>query len=304
MAQATGQGTPARGVSDNIRGAGFMLVAMAAFSMGDACMKSVAEHLPLYQAVTLRGLVTVPLLLMIARMTGGLNLPVLLASWRVVGVRTLGEIAATLTFFYALVHMPLGALSAILQSAPLAVTAGAALFMGEKVGWRRGLAIGTGFVGVLLIVQPGADGPNPAALVALVSVGFIVLRDLSTRRLPVNVPSVGVALIASVAVMVVGGVMSAGTPWQPVPLTIAPLIVLAAIFVNIGYIFIIRVMRVGEVAFTTPFRYTALVWAMGLGWLIWGEVPRALTLVGAAIIVASGLFVLLREAQLGRRPAR
>ena len=288
-------------LSDNLRGAGFMLVAMAAFILGDACMKTVAGHLPLYQAVTLRGLVTVPLLVLLARMTGGLNLERMRGSWRVVWLRTAGEIGATLTFFYALVHLPLGALSAILQSAPLAVTAGAALFMGEKVGWRRGLAIAIGFLGVLLIVQPGAEGLNIAALVALVSVGFIVLRDLSTRRLPADVPSIPVALVAAIAVTGLGAMLSLRTPWQPVPLAIVPVILAAAVLVNIGYIFIIRVMRVGEVAFTTPFRYTSLVWAMLLGWVFWDEVPRPGTLVGAAIVVASGLFVLLREAQIGRR---
>ncbi|GGE16155.1 Permease of the drug/metabolite transporter (DMT) superfamily [Gemmobacter megaterium] len=300
MVQPVGAGRSAAPVSDNIKGAGFMLVAMAAFILGDACMKVVIGHIPLYQAVTLRGVVTVPLLLVLGRLFGGINLTRLRDSWRVISLRTAGEIGATLTFFYALVNMPLGALSAILQSAPLAVTAGAALFMGEKVGWRRGLAIVVGFAGVLLIVQPGTEGLNMAAVVALISVGFIVVRDLSTRRLPADVPSVGVALVASVAVMATGAVLSLGTPWQPVPLAVLPILVLAAVLVNIGYIFIIRVMRVGEVGFTTPFRYTALVWAMALGWLIWGEVPRPTTLVGAAIVVASGLFVLLREAQLGR----
>lgn len=288
-------------LADNLKGAGFMLVAMAAFVLGDACMKTVAGHVPLYQAVTLRGLITVPLLVMLGVVTGGLSLARMRGAWPVIGLRTIGEIGATLTFFYALVHLPLGALSAILQSAPLAVTAGAALFMGEKVGWRRGLAIAIGFLGVLLIVQPGPDGLNVAAVVALVSVGFIVLRDLSTRRLPVDVPSIPVALVAAVAVMTVGGALSLNTPWQPVPLSVVPIIVAAAVLVNIGYIFIIRVMRVGEVGFTTPFRYTALVWAMLLGWMLWDEVPRATTLLGAAVVVASGLFVLLREAQLGRR---
>lgn len=288
-------------LSDNLKGAGFMLVAMAAFILGDACMKTVVGHLPLYQAITLRGLITVPLLVLLGVMTGGLSLARMRGSWSIVWLRTAGEIGATLTFFYALVHLPLGALSAIMQSAPLAVTAGAALFMGEKVGWRRGLAIAIGFLGVLLIVQPGADGLNIAAVIALVSVGFIVLRDLSTRRLPADVPSVLVALVAAVAVMVLGGVLSLNTPWQPVPMAIVPVIVAAAVLVNIGYIFIIRVMRVGEVGFTTPFRYTALVWAMLLGWVFWDEVPRPSTLVGAAIVVASGLFVLLREAQVSRR---
>lgn len=300
MGQAIGPGPAAALRSDNLKGAGFMLVAMAAFTLGDACMKTVAEHIPLYQGVTLRGLVTIPLLVLLGRFLGGMHLGRLAASWRIVTLRTAGEIAATLTFFYALVNMPLGALSAILQSAPLAVTGAAALFMGEKVGWRRGLAIAIGFLGVLLIVQPGPEGLNIAALVALVSVAFIVVRDLSTRRLPPDVPSVGVALVASIAITLMGAVLSLETPWQPVPLVAVPLIVAAAVLVNTGYIFIIRVMRLGEVGFTTPFRYSALVWAMLLGWVIWGEVPQPATLLGAGIVVASGLFVLLREARLGR----
>lgn len=288
-------------ISDNLRGAGFMVVAMAAFTMGDACMKFVASHMPLYQAVTLRGLMTLPLLALIGHWTGGLDFRGTFKAGRLVALRTVGEILATLTFFVALINLPFATLSSIMQAVPLAVTAGAALVFKEPIGWRRLLAIIVGFLGVLLIVRPGPEGVNAYALVALVSVGFVVLRDLSTRRLPADVPSVTVALFAAAAVTIACAILSLGEPWKPVPMIALPMIGAASCFVITGYIFIIRVMRVGEVGFTTPFRYTALVWAVILGWLVFGEWPDALTFVGAGIVVASGLFTVIREAHLRRR---
>lgn len=290
-------------MSDNLRGAGFMVIAMTAFTLGDACMKGVASQMPLYQAVTLRGLVTLPLLVLIAQFTGGLDLRATLGAGRTVWLRVLGEVASTITFFIALVQMPLAVLSSILQALPLAVTAGAALFLGERVGWRRVAAICVGFLGVLLIVRPGPDGINVYALVALASVAFVVLRDLATRRLPASVPSTTMAFLSALSVTVVGAVLSLGEPWQPVPQSGYVLLPLAGVFVVTGYIFIIRVMRVGEVSFTTPFRYTSLLVALVLGWVFFGEWPDGVTLLGAAIVVASGLFTLLREARLRRSRA-
>lgn len=287
-------------MSDNLRGAGFMVIAMTAFTLGDACMKGVAAQMPLYQAVTLRGLVTLPLLVLIAQFTGGLDLRATLRAGRTVWLRVLGEVASTITFFIALVQMPLAVLSSILQALPLAVTAGAALFLGERVGWRRVAAICVGFLGVLLIVRPGPDGINIYALVALASVAFVVLRDLATRRLPASVPSTTMAFLSALSVTVVGAVLSLAEPWQPVPQSGYVLLPLAGVFVVTGYIFIIRVMRVGEVSFTTPFRYTSLLVALVLGWVFFGEWPDGITLLGAAIVVASGLFTLLREARLRR----
>lgn len=294
----------AREISDNMRGAAFMVIAMAAFTAGDATMKTVAGQMPLYQAVTLRGLLTIPGLALIGHFTGGLRFARVMGAWRLVGLRSLAEIFATLTFFLALINLPFATLSAVMQALPIFVTLGAAVFFGEKVGWRRVLAIAVGFAGVLIIIRPGPEGVNIWALMALASVAFVVMRDLSTRRLPRDVPSVTVALFAAIGVTIVCGVLSLDQPWAEVPGGAVPLIALAAVFVVIGYVFVIRVMRVGEVSVTTPFRYTALVWAVILGWLVFGEVPDGWTMVGAAIVVASGLFTLWRERQVNRRAGR
>lgn len=287
--------------SDNLRGAGFMMLSMAAFVLGDACIKAVAPLLPLYQAVTLRGLLTVPALALIAHLTGGLRVSLVWQARGLVGLRAMAEVAATVTFFAALLNLPLATVSAIMQSAPLAVTLGAALVFRERIGWRRLLAISLGFLGVLVIVRPGPEGFNIWAGVSLLTVLAVVVRDLATRRLPAGVPSVTVALVSAVAVAVVAAVLSLAEPWQPVSLEAALLIVAATVFVVVGYIFIIRVMRVGEVGVTAPFRYSALVWAVVLGWVLFAELPDLWTMVGASIVVGSGLFTLAREHRLRKR---
>lgn len=288
----------APGQSDNLKGAGFMLLAMATFTLSDACMKAVAEMMPLYQAVTLRGCVTLPILLLIGHFTGGLQFRRVYEERRLVGIRTFAEAAASVAFFLGLTALPLAIVTAILQATPLAVTAAAALIWGEKVGWRRLSAIIAGFCGVLLIVRPGSEGFNVAALWVLLSVCFVVMRDMSTRKLPKDIPSATVAFLAACGVMSVCFVISLREPWVAVPLPAMPIIVLSSVGVVAGYIAVIRAMRSGEVSFITPFRYSALLWALLLGWVAFGHFPDWITLLGACIVAASGIFTILRERRL------
>ncbi|MFZ8942899.1 MAG: EamA family transporter, partial [Gemmobacter sp.] len=191
----------------------------------------------------------------------------------------------------------------IMQSLPLAITLAAALFLRERVGWRRMGAILVGFAGVLIIIRPGAESFNIWSLIALLSVAIVVVRDLASRRLPPDVPSVTVALIGAVGVTVLSAVLSTATPWQPVPAREGALILVAAGAVVVGYIFIVRVMRVGEVGVTVPFRYSALIWAALLGWVFFAEVPDLWTVAGGVLVVGSGLFTLARERALARAAA-
>ncbi|SPH25097.1 Riboflavin transporter [Defluviimonas aquaemixtae] len=286
--------------SDTARGAVYMTLAMAAFTLNDTCMKAVTADLPLYQTITLRGLVTLIALALIAQRRGGLHLGMARGDARLLGWRTLGEVAATLTFLTALRHMPLANLSAIMQSLPLAVTLTAALVLAEPVGWRRMAAIGTGFVGVLMIVRPGTEGFDTWSLVALASVGFVILRDLSTRRLSSEVPSVTVAFLAAASVTLTGAALSPLEGWVAVRPVSAALILAAGGFLIVGYLSVVMAMRVGDIATVAPFRYTALIFAVGLGWLAFGHLPGPMTLAGASIIVASGIYTFYRERLRGR----
>lgn len=286
--------------SDNLRGALCMSLAMAAFTLNDSCMKAVTAELPLAQAMLLRGLLAVAALAVIGWRRGRLRFSFGAGDVRLLSFRAVGEVAATLTFLAALRHMPLANISAIMQALPLAVTLTAALVMREPVGWRRFAAIGVGFGGVLMIVRPGSAGFDIWSLVALTSVGFVVLRDLATRRLSSEVPSVSVAFLAAVSVTGMAAMLVPFGGWVTVRPALAVLIVAAAAFLIAGYLLVVMAMRVGEVGLVAPFRYTALLFAIVLGWAAFGELPDGLTLAGAAVIVGTGIYTFYRERRLGR----
>lgn len=290
-------------LSDNARGALYMSVAMTAFTANDACMKAVTQALPLYQAMFLRGVLATLALLAIGWHMAGLRFGMEPSDRKWLVLRTLGEVGGTLTFLSALRHMPLANLSAILQFLPLAVTLAAALLLCEPVGWRRLTAIVVGFVGVLLIVRPGTEGFDRWSLVGIASVAFVVLRDLTTRRMSSALPSVTVALTASVSVTLVGALLLPFGGWVRVGAAEAVLIVMAATCLIAGYLLIVMAMRVGEISLVAPFRYTALIAAIGLGWAAFGQFPDALTLVGAGIVIATGIYSFYRERRLGRLAA-
>jgi len=289
-------------ISENLRGAALMMVAMAGFTLNDTCMKLVTESLPLFQAIFLRGALTLAMLIPLAWAMGGLRFRLARRDAGLLALRTAGEIGATVLFLTALMHMPLANITAILQSLPLAVTLAAALFLGEPVGWRRFLAILAGFAGVLMIVRPGGADFNAWALGALGAVACVVLRDLSTRRMSAALPSVTVAVYAAAAVMLLGAVVSPVQGWAPVGRAELGLLAGAAVFIVLGYLFIVSAARTGDIGVVAPFRYTALIWALGLGWAAFGDFPDTLTLTGAGVVVATGIYTYYRERRLARAP--
>jgi drug/metabolite transporter (DMT)-like permease len=290
-------------VSDNTRGIVFMAVAMAAFTLNDSFMKAATQILPLSQAIVIRGAMTLVALLLLARAMGIRRLHVANHDRSLLLWRTLAELGGTITFLLALRQMPLANLSAIMQSLPLAVTLGAAIALREPVGWRRMTAIGIGFAGVMLIVRPGTEGFNIWSVLALVSVAFVVVRDLATRQFSSELPSVTIAVYTSVGVLLMGLAGLGLEDWGRVPANALAMLAGASSGLILGYLFIVKAMRVGNVAIVAPFRYSALIWALLIGWLVFDEIPRGLTLLGAAIIVATGLYAYLREHRLNRRIA-
>jgi S-adenosylmethionine uptake transporter len=194
--------------------------------------------------------------------------------------------------------MPIANATAILLVMPLAVTLAGAVFLGERVGWRRYTAIIVGFAGVLVIVRPGGAGFNAYALSALAAVGFLVVRDLVTRRFATGVPSVFVALATAVAITVLGALVTLFGRWVPLAGADALVLAAAAVCLVVGYLFGVMTMRVGEIGFVSPFRYTVLIWALLLGAVVFGEIPDALTFVGSVLVVGTGLYTFHRE----RRP--
>lgn len=281
--------------SPNHRGAALMTAAMAGFACSDACMKLLGETLPLFQALFLRGCGTTLGLLALTLWAGQGRLSLGARSWGLIGARAVAEMGAAWFFITALFQMPLGNVSAILQSLPLAVTLAGWLVLGEPVGRARLLAILVGFGGVLLIVRPGAEGFGWPALYALLSVACVTVRDLIARRLPRETPSLLVAAVTAAAVAGFGGVGSLFVDWAPVDGRTALLLLGAAGFVMVAYVASVAAMRVGELAVVAPFRYMSLLVSILLGAAVFGTFPDGLTLLGAGVVVATGLFTLLRE---------
>jgi drug/metabolite transporter (DMT)-like permease len=282
-------------LSPNIRGSLLMAVSMAAFTMTDTITKVVSSEMNIGQVMLVRGLFAILLVAALAWYQGALR-PLRTLMLRPVALRVMGEIGGTISFMTALVHLPLANTSAILQALPLAITLGAAVILGEPVGWRRWSAIVAGFIGVLIIVRPGLAGFNQFALLALVSVAFCALRDLATRRIPAKIPSLFVTLLTTVTVTAAGGAILVPLGgWTPPSASALGLQTLAAVLLLIGYQCIISALRSGDISAVAPFRYSALLWAMLLGYLAFGDVPDAMMVLGASIIVASGLYAFYRE---------
>lgn len=291
-------------ISYNLRAALFMVIAMAGFTTNDSIVKLLLETMGVGQVLLLRGLFATLMIFALAWHRGALARPRQLLN-PTMALRSLCEVSATVCFLAALVHMPLANASAVLQALPLAVTMGAALFFGEEVGWRRWLAIVFGFAGVMIIVQPGLDGFSAYSLLALGSVIFAAGRDLITRHIPGEVPTLLVSTSTALMVALCGGVLTAVSgDWTPVSAEPLGLLLLASMLLLVGYQSIILAMRQGDISFVAPFRYTALIWALALGYLVFGEVPGPAMIVGASFVVLSGLYAFYRERAVGKgRPA-
>lgn len=281
-------------ISQPLRGIGAMVASQFAFILNDTLIKLVSDNLPMGEILFLRGLFASLLIGAFAMAMGSLRgVPRLFSP--AVGLRTIGELGGTFFYVLALFSMPIANVTIIFQATPLVATAGAALVLGEAVGWRRWTAIVIGFLGVLLVVRPGASGFDAYGLLVLVSVLFVSLRDLSTRAMPESVPTVLLTLVTALAVTAMGGVMGVGELWLwPSPLELLELAG-AASLLAVGYFSIIAAMRIGEMSVTAPFRYVVVAFSIGLGFFVWGDLPDRMTVLGTAIIVSTGIYTFYRE---------
>jgi len=281
--------------SNNLLGAALMALTMLCFVSNDALMKLMFQSVSVEQGIFVRGLLAVPLIAIIAYMRKSLFVKLSRRDLAIVIARSLAELAATVFFLTALSQMPLANITAILQALPLTVTMFAAVFFGEPVGWRRWTAILIGFIGVLIVIRPGTEGFNNYAVLAVICVGFVTVRDAMTRRLNASVPSLYVALLSSIPICLYGGVVTLFTGWSPVTPTMWGVFLLTAFAVMGGYLFSVMAMRNGEISFVAPFRYTGMIWAILFGVLLFGDWPDHMTLLGTGIVIGMGIYAFHRE---------
>jgi drug/metabolite transporter (DMT)-like permease len=277
-----------------------MIVAMIGFAFNDAITKHSSASMNMAQVMLVRGVFASSLIAMLAWRRGALASP-RLAFHPLVALRALAESGGTLSFLLALAHLPLANVSAVMQALPLAVTMGAALVFGEGVGWRRWLAIVMGFFGVMIVVRPGFEGFSPYSLLALASVACCMVRDLVTKKIPAEIPTLLVSTSTAMIITILGALLLAPMGgWTTISGSDLTLLAIAAVLVLIGYQFVILSMRTGDVSFVAPYRYTALLWSMLLGLIVFGDIPDSAMLLGSAVVVASGLYTFYRERVVGR----
>ena len=288
-------------LNNNMKGAALMTGCVFAYVINDAFMKLLFSEIALFQAVFLRSIITVPPILIMVWITKVAIRNLSKQDKRLILVRVGAEIFITITFLTALKHMPLANVTAILQALPLAITMAAALFLAEPVGWRRWSAIIVGFIGVLIVVRPGLEGFNIYSLSAFMAIIFLTVREISTRKLTSEVPTITVVLSTAVGSTLFAGIMMIGSEWNTVSAVSWLLILGAAVAILIATLLSIMAMRIGDIGFVSPFRYTSMLGAIGLGILMFGDWPDQPTLVGTVIIVSTGIYTFHREQKVSRK---
>jgi len=287
----------------NLKGITAMVAATALFTCGDAAMKLVSASLPTGESVFVRGVSTVTIVTIAAFWTGAIY-RLRDALVRAMAWRSVGDVGSALFFQAALARMPFADLMGILQVTPLSLTAASALFLGERVGWRRWTAVAVGFAGALLVIKPGSSAFNAWALLGVLSVLCGTLRDVSTRRLDVALSPLLIMLLSQLVVATAGLGCWVFEVWKLPSMGELFALVFASAFSLLGHLCVIYSLRSGEMAAVAPFRYAGIVWAILLGFLIWKELPDALSLGGISTLVSAGLYTLYRERQLRRQRSR
>ena len=280
--------------ADNRRGILFMLAAMTLFVCNDTLMKLAREIYPAGQALTLRAAFAVVIGLALVFAVRENDRLAMMFKPRVV-LRGLLEAASALAFGWSLGLLPLATITAINMASPLLIVVLAVALRIESVGWRRTLALIVGFVGVLIVVRPGADSFGIAAIVALISTIFTAGRDLSTRMIGPEVPSTVVSLTTTVLVGLLGAGFGITESWLPVWRHETLYVLLASLLVTAGTFCIISAFRRSDVSVVSQYRYAVIVIAALIGYLVWGDVPDGLAFAGIALIVGSGLYTMHRQ---------
>jgi len=285
----------------NRRGVIAMSVGMLCFVINDTLVKFVSHILPASQLIFLRGLMAVLGLLLLAKV---LDKQAFNREWqhhltqRWVLARSLLDGLASLVYLSALFHMPLGNATAINMSTPLLIALFSGLLMGVHISLRNWMIIGLGFVGVILVVQPQAEGFNAWAWVALAGTCLHALRDLSVRFIPPTVPSMVITVGTALSATVLAGIWSLAHEWVDLSAFTWLMVASASVFLSSGYFFLIKATRVADMSVIAPFRYMGLLTAVIVGFVIWGDVPNLLAWCGMWILVSAGLLML----KLNRQP--
>ena len=283
--------------NETLRAGLFMVAASAAFVTNDTCVKLLAGQLPVGEIVAIRGAfatILIGLICMHQRVLGSLPH---IATRHVLGRAAL-DLIGTLAFITALMHMPIANLTSIMQAVPLVVLGLAAVWLKERVGWRRTSAVLVGLLGVILIVKPAPSTFNVYEGLAVSIVVALAIRDIVTRRIPRHIPSLIVAFANAFFVTLGGVALALVQDWvKPEPWHVL-MLAGSALFLAAGYMCMVVTLRLADLSATAPFRYSIVLFSLLSGILVFNEIPDLWAFAGMALIVGSGLYAIHREARL------
>lgn len=288
---------------DIIRAILLMIIAMFFFTLADLFVKLASQTLPSEMVVTIMGAGTGLVFYSILRGQAQPAFRRAFAHWSVM-VRAFGEIIAAIGIMVSLSVVPLATVTAIMQSQPLLLTVAGALFLGEKVGLRRILAVLAGLVGVLFILRPGMGDFSLYSWLVIVGVLGMTMRDVGSRLVPSAIPTMVIVLYGAIGTAITGALMMSVSGEFVMPVGVVWLYVIVMVLSGTaGVFFITLAMRLGEVSVVSPFRYVKIVFGMGAGVLVFGETIDGFTLLGTIIVTAAGIYAFLRERHLLRQAA-
>lgn len=279
----------------NAIGGLWMVLAMAGFAIEDALLKAASASLPISQILVVFGLGGACVFAVSIRLKGeAMFRPEVIST--PMKVRAVFEIGGRLFYVLALALSPLSSTTVILQATPIFVVAGAAVFFGESVGWRRWTAIFVGLIGVIVIVQPGSDSFTYLSVLAVLGMLGFAGRDLASRAAP---PSLSISILGLYGFLslLLAGIIFAF--WERLPFIVpsysASLMLLGAIISGtIAYASLMTAMRTGDVSAVTPFRYSRMIFGLAIGVLVFGERLSLPMIIGSGLVILSGLFLIQR----------
>lgn len=268
---------------------------MALFALEDALLKGASAALPVWQVLILFGTGGAVIFASVVALRGGrLFHPDVLS--RPMKVRVVFEVFGRMFYLVAIALTPLSSATVILQATPLVVVAGAALFFGETVGWRRWSAILIGLIGVVIIIRPTGQSFSALSILAVLGMLGFAGRDLASRAAPATLGSDVLGFYGFLSIIVAGLLYRSweGAPMAALTTQSVMLIAAAVVLGTLAYTSLMKAMRTGEVSSVTPFRYSRLLFGIGLGVFLFGEQLDQTMWIGSALIVASGLYILWR----------
>ena len=275
-----------------------MMMSMACFAVEDTFVKLLSARLPATQILFSIGFGGALITLVLAIVLNVNLADKILLNKHVIS-RTIADLFGALSFTSAMVLIPMSLLASILQATPLFVTLGAAILLGEKVGWRRWSAIFIGFLGVIIILQPGYGSFQLASLLGLAAVLCLALRDVVTRDMATEIPTLTVTFYACLAMGSAGFIAYPFFGPPIMPTTYEAIILICAVIIGLtGYFLLVLATRKGDVSVIAPFRYSRLLFSLSLASLILGEKLTLPILFGGLLVVSSGIYTFGRERRL------